>query len=85
MILFLSSVATPSLGLQKGLHKETLLKCENGEISVLVYRNATHTDQYITAVLTMKQVAREALFPPCLLEHIPLSQMKMISTKKTQE
>ena len=35
---------------------------------------------YITA-LTTKQVANKVLFPPCLIEHIPLSQIKMTYTK----
>ena len=43
---------------------ETLLKRNNGEISVLVYRKPTHTNTYTTA-LTAKQVARKVLFPPC--------------------
>ena len=42
------------------------------------------TNTYTTA-LTIKQVARKVLFPPCLMEHIPLSQIKMTYTKKTQE
>ena len=42
------------------------------------------TNTYTTA-LTTKQVARKVLFPPCLIEHIPLSQIKMIYTKKTLE
>ena len=28
-------------------------------------------------VFTTKQVSREVLFPPCLIEHIPLSPMKI--------
>ena len=38
---------------------DTLLKWNNAEISVLVYRKPTPTDQYLV------------LFPPCLIEHIP--------------
>ena len=64
---------------------DTLLKRNNGEISVLVYRKPTHTDQYLTTALTIKQVARKGLFPPCLIEHIPLSQINMTYTKKTLE
>ena len=30
-----------------------------------------------TKALTIKQVARKVLFPPCLVEHIPLSQINM--------
>ena len=62
---------------------DTLLKRNNGEISVLVYRKPTHTDQYLH--YTIKQVARKVLFPPCVIEHIPLSQIKMTYTKKTLE
>ena len=39
------------------------------------------TNTYTTAVTT-KQVARKVLFSPCLIEHIPLSQIKMTYTKK---
>ena len=42
------------------------------------------TNTYATA-LTTKQVARKVLFPPCLIQHIPLSQIKMTYTKKTLE
>ena len=42
------------------------------------------TNSYNTAV-TNKQVARKMLFPPCLIEHIPLSQIKTTYTKKTLE
>ena len=42
---------------------DTLLKRNNGEISVLI----------------------SVLFPPYLIEHIPLSQIKMTYTKKTLE
>ena len=53
---------------------DTLLKQNNGEISVLVYRKPTHTDQYLyySSALTSKQVVRKVLFPPCLIEHSPL-------------
>ena len=64
---------------------DTLLKRNNGEISVLVYRKPTHTDTYYTTALTTKQVVRKVLFPPCLIEHIPLSQIKLTYIKKTPE
>ena len=64
---------------------DILLKRNNGEISVLVYRKPTHSDQYPLQPLTAKQVANKVLFPPCLIEHIPLSQIKMTYTKKTLE
>ena len=61
---------------------ETLLKWNNGEISVLVYRKPTHT--YTTA-LTTKQVGWKVLLPPCLIEHIPSSQITMTYSKKMLE
>ena len=42
------------------------------------------TNAYTTA-LTTRQVASKALFPICLIEFIPLSQIKMTFTKKTLE
>ena len=56
---------------------DTLLKRNNGQISILVYRKPTHTGNRYTLALTTKQVARKVLFPPCLIEHIPLSQIKI--------
>ena len=58
---------------------ETLLQQNNGKISVLVYRESTHTDQTIlhTAALTTKQVVRRVLFPLYLIEHILLSPISM--------
>ena len=52
----------------------TLLKRNNGEISVLVYRKPTHTDQYLHYSSHHQ-----------IIEHIPLSQIKMTYTKKTLE
>ena len=63
----------------------TLLKRNNGEISVLVYRKPTHTDRYLNYSSHDQKVARKVLFPPCLIEHIPLSQIKMTYIKKTLE
>ena len=57
---------------------DTLLKRNNGNISVLVYRKPMHTEQYYTRALITKQAAKKVLLPPCLIEHIPLSQIKMI-------
>ena len=64
---------------------DTLLKRNNGEISVLVYRSLHILTNTYTTALTTKQVARKVLFPPCLIEHIPLSQIKMTYTKKMLE
>ena len=56
---------------------DNLLKQNNRNISVL-------TNIYTTAC-TIKQVARKVLFPSCLLEHIPLSQIKETSPKERLE
>ena len=56
---------------------DNLLKQNNRNISVL-------TNIY-TAACTIKQVARKVLFPSCLIEHIPLSQIKETSPKETLE
>ena len=56
---------------------DNLLKQNNRNISVL-------TNIYTTAC-TIKQVARKVLFPSCLIEHIPLSQIKETSPKETLE
>ena len=65
---------------------DTLLKQNNRERSLFWYIGSLHilTNTYTTANTT-KQVARKVLFPPCLIEHIPLSQIKMTYTKKTLE
>ena len=64
---------------------DTLLKWNKGKISVLVYRKPTHTEKSQTTALNTKQVVTKVLFPPCLMEHIPLSQIKMTYIKKTLE
>ena len=67
---------------------DTLLKRNNGEISVLVYRKLTHTDQYLhysSHHQTSCKKAKKVLFPPSLIEHILLSQINMTYTKKTLE
>ena len=56
---------------------DTLLKRNNGEISVLVYRTLYILTNTYTTALTIKQVERKALLSPCLIEHIPLSQIKV--------
>ena len=55
---------------------DTSLKQNHGKISVLAYRKSSLTSTYITAITT-KQVARKALFPPCSIQDIPLSLIKM--------
>ena len=67
---------------------DTLLKRNNGEISVLVCRKLTHTDQYLhysSHHQTSCKKAKKVLFPPSLIEHILLSQINMTYTKKTLE
>ena len=48
---------------------DTLLKRNNGKISVLVYRKPTHTDQYLHYSSHQQISARKVLFPPCLIEN----------------
>ena len=60
---------------------DILLKRNNGEISVSLH---ILTNTY-TTTLTTKQVAKKLLFPPFLIEHIPLGQIKKTYTKKTLE
>ena len=50
---------------------DTLLKQNNGEISVLVYRKPTHTDQYLHYSSYHQTSCKESVFPPCFIEHIP--------------
>ena len=64
---------------------DTLLKGNNGETSVLVYRSLHILTNTYTTALTTKQVARKVLLPPYLIEHIALSQIKMTYTKKMPE
>ena len=63
---------------------DTLLKRNNGSLYWYIGRIHILTNTYTTAV-TIKQFARKVLFPPCLIERIPLSQIKMTYTKKTLE
>ena len=53
------------------------------ERSLYWYMGSLHilTNTHTTA-LTTKQVARKVLFPPCLIEHISLSQITMAYTQK---
>ena len=64
---------------------DTLLKRNNGR-SLYWFIGSLHivTNTYTTA-FTTKQVARKVLFPPCLIEYIPLSQIKITYTKKALE
>ena len=62
---------------------DTLLKRNDGKISALVYRKPTHADQYLHYSTQNQKIARKVLFPSRLIEHIPLSQIKVTYTKKT--
>ena len=64
---------------------DTFLKRNNGEISILVYRKLTHTDQYLHYSSHHQTSCKKSVFPPCLIEHIPLSQIRMTYTKKSLE
>ena len=63
----------------------TLLKRNNWEISVLVYKKPTQTDQNLHYSSHHQASCKESVAPPCLIEHIPLLQIKMTYTKKTLE
>ena len=49
----------------------------NGKTSVLVCRKSKHADHNYYTALTTNKVVRKVLFTPCLIEHIPLSPIKM--------
>ena len=61
---------------------DTLLKRNNEEISVLVYRKPTHTDQYLHYSSHHQTSCKESAVPPCLIEPIPLSQIKILTQIK---
>ena len=54
---------------------DTLLRRNNGKISVLVYRKPTNADQY--QISPPNKLQEKHFFPPCLMERIPLSPIKM--------
>ena len=56
---------------------DTLLKQNNGRFLYWYIGNLCILTNSYTTVLATKQVARKVLFPPCLLEHTPLSPIKM--------
>ena len=63
---------------------QTFFRIANG--SMYWYIGSVHTLSNIyTTALTRKYVARKALFAPCLIEHIPLSQIKITYAKRTVE
>ena len=58
--------------------RDPLLKRNNdGKIFVLVCRKSKHADHSYCTALTTNKVVRKVLFTPCLIEHIPLSPIKM--------
>ena len=54
----------------------------NGKLAFLDTLLKRINEEFYTTALTTKKVARKVLFPPCLIEHIRLLQIKMISIKK---
>ena len=50
---------------------DTLLKQNNEEITALVYRKPTYTDQYLHYSSYHQTSWKESVFPPCFIEHIP--------------
>ena len=65
--------------------KFTMEEESNGKLAFLDTLLKRINEEFYTTALTTKKVARKVLFPPCLIEHIPLSQIKMTYTKKTLE
>ena len=61
---------------------DTLLTRNNGDISILYIGSLYILTNTYTTALTNKQVAGKVLLPPCLIEHIPSSQIKMTYTNK---
>ena len=56
---------------------ETLLKANNGKISVLDIESLHIQFNTYTTTLTTKQAIRKVLFPPCSIQNISLSPIKM--------
>ena len=56
------------------------------ERSLYWYIGSLHilTNTYTTA-LTTEKVTKKVLLPPCLIEHIPLSQIKMTCIMNTEQ
>ena len=52
---------------------DTLLKRNNGKLSVLICGKFPQTDQYLHTPLTTKQVVSIVLLPPFLIVHISSS------------
>ena len=66
---------------------DTLLKRNNGEISVLVYRKPTHTDQYLHYSSQHRTNRKKSIFSSLIngAYSIITSLVKMILPKKTLE
>ena len=56
---------------------DTLLKQKKGRVSVLVDRKPTHTDQHLHYSSHHQTSCKKSVLPPCLIEHILLSEIKM--------
>ena len=65
--------------------RDTLLKRNNEEISVLVHRKLTHTDQYRHCSSHHQKSCKESVVSSLFTKYIPLSQIKMTYTKKMLE
>ena len=65
--------------------KFTMEEESNGKLAFLDTLLKRINEEFYTTALTTKKVARKVLFPPCLIEHILLSQIKMIYKKKTKK
>ena len=63
---------------------DTLLKQNNGEIFVLVYRKPTHTEQYLH-YSSHHQTSCKKSVVSSLFNSIPLSQIKVSYTNKMLE
>ena len=64
---------------------ETLLKQDNGEISVLVYKKPTHTDQYLQYSSHHQTSCMESVISSLFNRAYSITTKKMTYTKKTLE
>ena len=65
--------------------RDTLLKRNNGEISVLVHRKLTHTHQYVNYSSDHQTDCKESLVSSLFNRAYSLSQIKITYTKKMLE
>ena len=64
---------------------DTLLKQNNGEISVLVYRKCTHTDQYLIYNFRYQTSCKESVVSSLVNRAYSIILNKDTYTKKTLE